>query len=335
MTREGGGRIPVGKVPPDALHELVYRHLGVRRADVLVHSAFGEDCAVVDFGGDLAAVTTDPITGAGQDLGWYALLVGTNDLAAAGAEPVAVVLTILLAPDRAAEDLARIMRDAGTAAASLGVEIAGGHSEVVAGLDRAIVVVTAFGRVPRGRLIRSGGARAGDAVLLTKAAGIEGTAILADVRGAGLAGPLGDGALARARAFRERLSVLPEARAAAAAGAHAMHDVTEGGVLGAVYEMAAASGLGVVLEADRVPVLPETQAICDALGADPLALIGSGALLVATPEPERTRRAVEAAGVAATIIATLEPGAPRLRRAGRDGPLEPPIRDELWRVLEQ
>ena len=334
MTREAGGRIPVGKVPPDVLNELVYRHLGVRRADVLVHAAFGEDCAVVDFGADLAAVTTDPITGAGQDLGWYALLVGTNDLAAAGAEPVAVALTILLAPDRAAEDLARIMRDAGTAAASLGVEIAGGHSEVVAGLDRAIVVVTAFGRVPRGRLIRSGGARHGDAVLLTKAAGIEGTAILADVRGAGLAGPLGEG-LARARAFRERLSVLPEARAAAAAGAHAMHDVTEGGVLGAVYEMAAASGLGVLLEADRVPVLPETEAICNALGADPLALIGSGALLVATPEPERTRGAIEAAGVAATVIATLEPGARRLRRAGREGPLEPPVRDELWRVLGQ
>lgn len=335
MTRDAGGRIPVGKVPPDALNELVYRHLGVRRTDVLVHSAFGEDCAVVDFGADLAAVTTDPITGAGEDLGWYALLIGTNDLAAAGAEPVAVVLTILLAPDRAADDLARIMRDAGTAAASLGVEIAGGHSEVVAGLDRAIVVVTALGRVPRGRLIRSGGARPGDAMLLTKAAGIEGTAILADVRAAGLAGPLGEGGLARARAFRERLSVLPEARAAAEAGAHAMHDVTEGGVLGAVYEMAAASGLGVLLEADRVPVLPETQAICNALGADPLGLIGSGALLVAAPEPDRTRRAIEAAGVAATVIATLERGARRVRRAGREEPLEPPVRDELWRVLGQ
>lgn len=335
MRREAGGRIPVGKVPPDVLNELVYRHLGVRRADVLVHSAFGEDCAVVDFGGDLAAVTTDPITGAGQDLGWYALLIGTNDLAAAGAEPMAVVLTILLAPDRAADDLARIMRDAGTAAASLGVEIAGGHSEVVGGLDRTIVVVTAFGRVPRGRLIRSGSAQQGDAVLLTKAAGIEGTAILADVRGADLAGALGEAGVERARAFRERLSVLPEARAAAAVGAHAMHDVTEGGVLGAVYEMAAASGLGVLLDADRVPVLPETRAICDAVGADPLALIGSGALLVATSEPERTRRAIESAGVAATVIATLGPGVRRVRRAGREGPLEPPDRDELWRVLGQ
>jgi hydrogenase expression/formation protein HypE len=325
--------IPVGKVPPDLLDELVYRHLGVRRAEVVVHSAFGEDCAVVDFGRDLAAVTTDPITGAGEDLGWYALLIGTNDLAASGAEPVAVVLTVLLAPEHAADDLSRIMRDAAAAAASLGVEIAGGHSEVVSGIDRAIVVVTAFGCVGRDRLLRSGAARSGDAVLLTKAAGIEGTAILADACREQLLPALGDAALSRARAFRERLSVLPEARAAAAAGARAMHDVTEGGVLSAVYEIAAASGVGVTLNADRVPVLPETRAICDALRLDPLALIGSGALLVATPDPDRTAAAVTAAGIPAAVIAALGPGERRVRRAGRDEPLVPPERDELWRVL--
>jgi hydrogenase maturation factor len=325
--------IPVGKVPPDLLDELVYRHLGARRREVVVHSAFGEDCAVVDFGGDVAAITTDPITGAGEDLGWYAMVIGTNDLAAAGAEPVAVVLTVLLAPARAADDLARIMRDAADAAASLNVEIAGGHSEVVAGLDRPIVVVTAFGRAGRDRLLRSGAGQTGDAVVLTKAAGIEGTAILADACREQLLPALGETALSRARAFRERLSVLPEAQAARAAGARAMHDVTEGGVLGAVYELAAASKLGVQLDADKVPVLPETRAVCDALGIDPLALIGSGALLVATAEPERTASAVTAAGIPATVIATLGPGERRLRRAGRDAALVPPERDELWRVL--
>jgi hydrogenase maturation factor len=336
MTGEGGARrIPVGKIPPKMLDELVYRHLGARRREVLVHASLGEDCAVVDFGGGLAAVTTDPITGAGGDLGWYALLIGTNDLAAAGAEPVAVVLTILLSPERAADDLARIMHDAGAAAASLGVEIAGGHSEVVGGLRRTIVVVTALGRVLHDRLLHSGAARSGDAVLLTKAAGVEGTAILADLRRADLTPALGEPGLSRARAFRERLSVLAEARAAAAAGAHAMHDVTEGGVLSAVYELAAASGLGVVLDADRVPVLPETQAICDALGADPLALIGSGALLVATPQPDRTARAIEDAGVPAAVVATLGPGERRVRRAGRETALVPPERDELWRLLPE
>ncbi|HEV2358240.1 MAG TPA: AIR synthase family protein [bacterium] len=325
--------LPIGKVPPDMLDALVYRHLGTRRSDVLVHAAFGEDCAVVDFGPGLAAVTTDPITGAGADLGWYAVLIGTNDLAAAGADPVAVLLTVLLAPERAAEDLARVMRDAAAAAASLGVEIAGGHSEVVGGIARTIIIVTALGRVMRDRLLRSGAAEPGDAVVLTKAAAIEGTAILADARRPDLLPAVGEETLSRARALRERLSVLPEARAAAAAGAHAMHDVTEGGVLGAVYELAAASGLGVVLDADRVPVLSETRAVCDVLGVDPLALIGSGALLVATPDPDRTTAAITGVGVPATLIGTLAPGECRLRRAGREAPLTPPARDELWRVL--
>ncbi|TMI81661.1 MAG: hypothetical protein E6H03_06705, partial [Bacillati bacterium ANGP1] len=152
----------------------------------------------------------------------------TNDLAAAGAEPVALTLTLLLAPERAADDLARIMRDASAAAQTLQVEIVGGHSEVTRGIDRTIAVVTAVGRAPRGRALRSGGATAGDALLLTKGAGIEGTAILAGALERRLAPVLGAALLERARRFRLQISVLPEARAAARAGARAMHDVTEG-----------------------------------------------------------------------------------------------------------
>src|ERR1700738_3484834 len=94
-------KLPIGKVPPDLLDTLVYRHLGTRRPDVLVHAQLGEDCAVIEFGDEVAVLTTDPITGAGPDLGWYAVFVATNDLAAAGADPVAVVVTLLLAPPHA------------------------------------------------------------------------------------------------------------------------------------------------------------------------------------------------------------------------------------------
>ncbi len=329
-----GAELPVGKVPPDVLAALVYPHVGVRRSDVLVHAQIGEDCAVIDFGDEVAVLTTDPITGAQQDLGWYAVYVATNDLAACGAEPVALFLTLLLAPAHPAADLVRIMRDAAEAAASLGIEIAGGHSEVAAGVERTIVVVTALGRARKDLVVRSGGARAGDTLLLTKGAGIEGTAILAAELDARLGPLLGEPLLARARAFRHQISVLPEGRAAAGAGARAMHDVTEGGVLGAVHEMAVASGIGVRLDADRVPVLPETQAICAALGIDPLGLIGSGALLVATSDPARTAAAITAVGVASTPIGVFTAEDRTVRREEREMPLVPLSRDELWRVLE-
>jgi len=329
-------RLPVGKVPPALLRTLAYTHLGARRADVLVHAALGEDCAAIAFGDEAAVLTTDPITGAGHDLGWYAVFVATNDLAAAGAEPVALTLTLLLSEHDPAGDMARVMRDAGAAAASLGVEIVGGHSEVTRGIDRTIIVMTAVGRAPRSRLVHSGGARPGDRLLVTKGAGVEGTAILATDLAQRLRPLLGDALLARARSFRERLSVLPEGRAAAAAGATAMHDVTEGGVLTAAYEIAAASGVGVRVDADRIPVPDETAAICRELGADPLGLVGSGALLIATPDPHRTQEAVRAAGVpVADIGEFLAAGAASaVVRAGGEAPLAPLERDELWRLLE-
>jgi len=328
---------PVGKVPPDALRRLVYTHLGAPRADVLVRAAIGEDCASIAFGDEVAVLTTDPVTGAGRDLGWYAVFVATNDLAAAGAEPVALLLTVLLPPAGAADELERVMARAGDAAAALGIEIAGGHSEVTAGIDRTIAVVTAVGRARRDAVLRSGAAQPGDALVMTKGAGIEGTAILAADAEARLRPALGDALVARARELRHRISVLPEARAAARAGARAMHDVTEGGVLAAVHEMAAASGLGVTLDGDLVPVPEETAAMCAHFGADPLALIGSGALLIATPQPARVLEAVANAGVRAAAIGVFHPaGAPRVvRRAGRERALVPPARDELWRVLER
>ncbi len=299
-----------------------------------MHAQIGEDCAVIDFGEEVAVLTTDPITGARRDLGWYAVFVATNDLAATGAEPVALTLTLLLATGHPSVDLDRVMRDAAAAAAAVGVEIAGGHSEVTSGIDRTLIIVTALGRARRDRVLRSGGARPGDALLLTKGAGIEGTAILAAELAPRLRAALGDALVDRAQAFRDWISVLPEGRAAAEAGARAMHDVTEGGVLGAAHEMAVASGIGVRVDGDRVPVLPETAAICAHLGADPLGLIGSGALLIAAPDPARTAAAVEAAGIRVTAIGEFQPAARQVHRSGRTLPLVPPARDELWRILE-
>ncbi len=306
----------------------------MRRQDVLVRAQVGEDCAVIDFGDEVVVVTSDPITGAGADRGWYGVFVATNDLAATGAEPVALTLTALLCPSTAESDLARVMRDAAEAASAVGVEIVGGHSEVTSGIDRTLIVLTALGRARKGQVLRSGGARPGDALLLTKGAGIEGTAILATERTERLAHALGREIVEKARGFRERISVLPEGRTAAQAGARAMHDVTEGGVLGAVYEMAVASGIGVRLDGDRVPVLPETRAICALLGVDPLGLMGSGALLVATQDPTRTANAIASAGVSVTVIGQFLPADRIVQRGGRSAALVPPARDELWRILE-
>lgn len=322
-----------GKVPPDLLTRLVYPHLG-RRSDVLVHAHLGQDCAVVDFDGLVCVITCDPITTARHRLGWLAVHVACNDLATSGAEPVALLLTLLLKDGTSEEDLQTLMRDAGAAAASLNVEIVGGHTEITPGIDHTIAVTTAVGRAPKGTVLSAAGARPNDAVLLTKGAGIEGTAILATDLADVLRPVIGGDALARAQRFIDRISVVPEGRIAAEQGATAMHDVTEGGILGGAWELAEAAGTGIRLRADAVAVMPETQAICHALDLDPLALIGSGAMLIATPQPGRVLQGLAAAAIPAVEIGVITEGERVVYREGTARPLVPPARDELYRALE-
>jgi len=324
----------VGKVPPELLERLVYPHLG-HRPEVLVRARVGEDCAVLDFGEWVCVLTTDPITGAARNLGRIAVYVATNDLAATGAEPLALLMDVLLREGAGEEELQQLMEQAGRTAAELGVEIAGGHTEVTAGLDRTLVVTTAVGRARRGEFVTSSGARPGDALVVTKAAGLEGTAILASDFEDYFSRRLGSEVVRRAQSFLDEISVLREGRVAVRAGAHAMHDVTEGGVLAAALEMAQASGVGVELYAERVPVRPETEAICGHVQVDPLGLVSSGALLIATPDPERTVTALEEAGVSAAVVGRfVEDGCWRVAGCRRE-PLEAYPVDELWRALER
>lgn len=323
-----------GKVAPDLLARLVYPHLG-HRPDVVRRAGIGEDCAVLDFGEWAAVVTCDPITTAREHLGRLAVHVACNDLATSGAEPVALLLTLLLREGATPDALESIMTEAGQTAASLGVEIVGGHTEVTPGIDRTIAVVTAIGKARKGTVISGSGARAHDAVILTKGAGIEGTAILASDLADLLAPALGEGVLTRARALVKRLSVVPEGKVASRNGATAMHDVTEGGVLAGAWELAEASGLGIVLRADDVPVLPETTAICNELDLDPLALLSSGAMLICTADPRRLLRALADTGIPAADIGVMAERDRTLLRKGRAQPLVPPPRDEIYQALEQ
>lgn len=324
-----------GKVPPAALERSVLPYAGRKRPEVLLGASLGEDAAVLDLGGDLCVLTVDPITGTGHEAGALAVHVSANDLVAAGAEPVGVLLNVLVREGTTEAELARLMAGADGAARSLGMQVLGGHTEVTPGLGQTIVTAAAVGRVPMGRQTPSGGLRPGDELVLTKGAGIEGTAILAWDLGEELAGQLGRSVVERARAFSMELSVVAEGRLAARAGATALHDVTEGGVLGAVYELAAAAGVGVEVALAQIPVRPETEAICRFLGLDPLRLISSGSLLIGIRAGAALVQELQKNGIGAAVIGRAVPvegGMTVITTAGEAVPLEPPESDELWRV---
>jgi hydrogenase maturation factor len=227
------------------------------------------------------------------------------------------------------------------AAREISVTVAGGHSEITPGLHRPIIVGSMIGEVAFGRYISTAGAKPGDKVILTKTVGLEGTAVLAHDLHEKLARLLGDDIIQRARMFSRRISVVRDAMIAMrTGGVHAMHDPTEGGIICGLWELGEASRTGMVVEEARITVAPETESVCNALELDPLRVLSSGSLLIAAKlgNANRIIRALRRSGIPAFIIGKItkpEEGRIFVKRDGTRAKLEPPARDELYKVLDE
>jgi len=329
-----------GKWPAGDLARLLAAYAAPAGGDVRVAPGIGIDAAVVRAGDADLVVAADPVTFAADRIGAYAVTVNANDVAVCGARPRYFVATLLLPVDAAPETVEAIFADVADACRRLDVLLVGGHTERTAGLDRPIVAGTMLGDLEGRRPLSAAGARPGDAAVLAGAAAIEATALVAREQADALAGRLDDAVLARAREFLSDpgISVVGAARVARGAGAHALHDVTEGGVVTGLWEMAEASGLGLDVRADAIPVRDETRAVCEAAGIDPLEAIGSGALVVAVGAAAATDtvRALVSAGIEAAYVGTFGPegGERQITRGGRTGPLVPPDRDAVAALYE-
>jgi hydrogenase expression/formation protein HypE len=331
--------LKTGKLPPEILARTI-RHLGAKDPSVVLGPMLGEDAAVVRLGKDLLVLKTDPVTYASDMIGWYAVHVNANDVATRGARPAWFQAVVLL-PEGSDERLPeKIARQVSAACEELGVAVTGGHTEVTPGISNPIVVGDMHGLLEKGRKpVLTSGARVGDALVLTKGAGIEGTATIANLKRDELTGQFGPGFVKRASRFLfdPGLSILPEAKEALSFGVSAMHDPTEGGVMMGVYEMAAASGKSVEFMADDVPIRNETDVICGHYGIDPLGLLGSGALL-ATFRPSDADKYIESLRsrkLDAAIIGRIISGKNKstVVRGGRSTRLSSCERDELLKLL--
>ena len=303
----------VGKLPPDLLHRLLSSS---PPADprVLIGPGIGEDAAVIAMSEDRVLVAkTDPVTFASDEIGWYSVHVNANDIAATGAEPRWFLATLLVPENMPEPEIENAFRQIFDACKDIGVSLIGGHTEITYDLNRPIVMGAMLGEAHPDDLTPTSGARVGDAILLTKAIAIEGSAVLARESASALrVGDVPVEAIENARAFlyNPGISVLQDARVARAAGTiHAMHDPTEGGLITGLREIGWAANAGIRLDLDAVPVLPETQAFCQALGLDPLGLLASGALFI-TLDPKHVpavTTSLERAGIPVTRIGEVTP----------------------------
>jgi len=336
--------VDIGKLPNELLTQLLARIGPGVSGRVVVRPAVGEDAAVIDMGERLLVAKSDPITFASDLIGWYAVHINANDVACMGARPAWFLATILLPPDAPASLAESIFQQILDACRQMDIELVGGHIEITYRLDRPIVVGAMLGEVERQKLVRGSGAQAGDHLILTKGIAIEGTAVLAreageSLRRKGVSAETLEAA--RGYIFQPGISVVKEALLAVeTAAVHAMHDPTEGGLATALYEMAEASGVGMTVAEAAVPVLPATQAVCQAAGLAPLGLLASGALLiaVAAEESEPLLAALEEAGIAASRIGGVtqkEEGIIIEQHSGDRTALPKFARDEVARFLAQ
>jgi hydrogenase maturation factor len=330
-----------GKIPLEFLQVLLERY-GGRDERIVVGPGIGEDALVLDMGTRYLVAKTDPITFATDEIGWYVVHVNANDIAAMGATPRWLLLTLLLPEDsvgRAGVD--EIFAQVARACQALGIALAGGHTEITYGLDRPIAVGLMLGEVEKEDLVCTGGAQVGDDILLTKGIAIEGTAVMARDIGSRLANEVGTELVARGRRFLRDpgISVVRDAQIVCGIGKpHAMHDPTEGGLATGLWEMAYASGRRLVVDREQVHVHPETAHFCQALNLDPLGVIASGALLVCAA-PQDTGPMVDAltsAGIQATIIGRVVEGPADVQMRTADGTVPFPsfARDELLRLFD-
>jgi hydrogenase expression/formation protein HypE len=325
----------VGKLDSELLQKIVFNNIKLHRSEVMVRPGIGEDCTIVDYGKYALVMSTDPITGAASEVGKLAVHINCNDIASNGVEPLGLMMTIL-APEGTTEvEIENIMKQAAEEAAKLNVEIIGGHTEITAAVNKIIISATAIGRELKDKIIKTSGAKLGDKIIMTKTAGLEGTGIIAYDLEEKLITRFSREIIERAKKMVDNISVVKEGIIGGKFGASSMHDVTEGGVLGAIWEVCEASKLGCNIYKDQIAVAKETAEICDFLNIDPLKLISSGTMLmtVSTEKKEMLLKELRENGIQATVIGEITKKGRYLIENNKKIEIMPPESDELYKVI--
>lgn len=330
--------LKVGKLDSDMLERAVIDKIKFRRPEVLVRAGVGEDCAVIDFGEYECVMSTDPITAAVSEIGKLAIHISCNDIASNGIEPVGIMLAVLLPVGTTEKDIGIIMGQAAEAAEACGVEIIGGHTEVTPAVNKPVIVSTAVGRGKRWQSASAENMKVGDYIIMTKSAGLEGTGIIAVDFEEELLKILTVEEIEAAKKLLNDVSVVEEGKVAGKIGTNGMHDVTEGGILGAIWEMCSISGLGAEVWGDEIPVADVTKKICRYYGIDYLRLISSGSMIImaGADKKDEIMKNLKDSGVEVHIIGRIveEEKGLFVTENGITEPIDPPRPDELYKVVK-
>lgn len=292
-----------GKLKESVLKRSILKQLHMRKKEVLAKPAVGGDFGAISISDELAVVlSSDPVTLTKDTIGSSAIMAACNDVACSGATPIGVSVTMLLPTSFNEDELRDLMKDMDTACQECDVDILSGHTEVTRVVKEPVVVVTAMGTVAKDVLIHSSNVAPGMDIVATKWVGLEGTAILAREREEELRTRYAKPFIDNAKVFGQMMSIVPEAAVAIKSGASAMHDVSEGGIFGALWELAESAGVGLEIDLKKIPIRQETVEICEFFDLNPYKIVSGGCLLIATTDGNGMVLELEKAGIPATVI---------------------------------
>lgn len=325
-----------GKLSSGQLENSVIGKIRTKREEVLLRPSVGEDCSAIDFGEYACILTTDPITGAASEVGRLGVHISCNDIASSGTSPVAMLITILAPEGTTIEEIEQVMEQASAEADKLNVEIIGGHTEITSAVNRIVVSTTAIGKMKKEAIIKTSGAKVGDVLIMTKSAGIEGTGIIAYDKTDEVENFLSFDEITYAKKLLDDISVVKEGVICGEIGVNALHDVTEGGILGAIWEVCDASSLGALINYEDIHINAVTAKLCTHYNIDPLKLISSGSMIIASPNEKlkNLEKRFKQEDIPYFIIGEfIEEKDVFLLKDGVKETVKPPEKDELFKVV--
>lgn len=325
-----------GKLNWDDLNKIIKSSTGALRDEVRTGGGVGEDCSIINFGGYDCVLSTDPITGADENAGKLAVNINCNDVASSAAEPMGILVTILAPQGVTIHEIQKVMNEIHDECKKLNVEVIGGHTEVTDAVNKMIISCTALGRTKSGKAIATSNAQAGDDIIVTKNLCMEGTSILVNDYPDKAKSILTEREIEEAKGYVEGLSVVKEGMIAGNFGVNCMHDITEGGVLGALWEVASASQKGFTAYKGSMPLSNVTCKLCNGFGIDPLRFISSGSMLITTKHGQKLLDKFKKEGINASIIGKITDDNKKILADGDIMiPVVPPQRDELFAFKEK
>ncbi|MCD7725358.1 MAG: AIR synthase family protein [Clostridiales bacterium] len=324
-----------GKISENVLKRSVLKQIKTYRDEVISGAGIGKDCAILAFAeGEQIALSTTPVTAPLAQLGSYAIPMALNNVAAAGAEPVGVLLSILLPEETEEAAFRQFMEQTEQLCQSCQVEIVGGHTEVTAAVAEPVLTVTGVGRKEAARTGCPRGIKANQDIVVSKWIGLEGTVRLARRYQKELCGRYPVRMIQEAAAYDRYFSVIPEAAIAMKSGVCGMHDVSRGGIFGALWEMSSGAGVGLEIDLKKLPVKQETIEICEFFELNPYELLSGGCLIMVTEDGVGLTGALAREEIPAVIVGRTTDGNDRvLYNEDEKRYLDMPKTDQIYQIV--